>query len=106
DKTFSDGGILGHGGDGSFHVLLMFDPNNEAEVKSAHAFNEKLVRYAINNGCTCTGEHGVVIGRQKYQRMEHGEAYDDMLSIKQALDPNNILNADKKITLNERRLDS
>lgn len=106
DKTFIDGGILGHVGDGNFHVLLMFDPNNEAEVKSAHAFNEKLVMYAINNGGTCTGEHGVGIGKQKYQRIEHGEAYDVMLSIKQVLDPNNILNADKKITLNERRLDS
>src|SRR5699024_6857106 len=64
DKTFIDGGILGHVGDGNFHVLLMFDPNNEAEVKSAHAFNEKLVMYAINNGGTCTGEHGVEIGNK------------------------------------------
>ena len=101
DKTMIDGGILGHVGDGNFHVLLMIDQNNLDEVKQAHSFNEKIVMFAINNGGTCTGEHGVGIGKQKYQRIEHGEAYDVMIAIKQALDPNNILNADKKITLNE-----
>ncbi len=101
DKTMIDGGILGHVGDGNFHVLLMIDQSNPKEVKQAHSFNEKIVMFAINNGGTCTGEHGVGVGKQKYQRIEHGEAYDVMVAIKQALDPNNILNAGKKIRLNE-----
>lgn len=101
DKTLIPGGILGHVGDGNFHVLLMIDSNNPKEVKAAHSYNEKLVMHAINNGGTCTGEHGVGIGKQKYQRIEHGEAYDVMLAIKQVLDPKNILNADKKITSKE-----
>ncbi len=100
DKTLIEGGILGHVGDGNFHVLLMIDPNNPAEIKKAHDFNEKLVMHAINNGGTCTGEHGVGIGKQKYQRIEHGEAYDVMIAIKQVLDPKNILNSDKNITIN------
>lgn len=104
DKTEIEGGILGHVGDGNFHVLLMIDQDNSNEVKKAHAYNEKLVMFAIDNGGTCTGEHGVGIGKQKYQRIEHGEAYDVMLAIKQVLDPNNILNSDKKITLNDSGL--
>lgn len=106
DKTFIEGGILGHVGDGNFHVLLMIDPNNSDQVNAAHTYNEKLVMHAINNGGTCTGEHGVGIGKQKYQRIEHGDAYDVMLAIKQVLDPQNILNSDKKITLNESGLNS
>ena len=100
DKTLIEGGILGHVGDGNFHVLLMIDPNNPEEVKKAHDYNEILVMHAINNGGTCTGEHGVGIGKQKYQRIEHGEAYDVMIAIKQVLDPKNILNSDKNITIN------
>lgn len=86
DKTLIPGGILGHVGDGNFHVLLMIDSNNPDQVKAAHTYNEKLVMHAINNGGTCTGEHGVGIGKQKYQRIEHGEAYDVMLAIKQVLE--------------------
>lgn len=97
EKTGLEGGILGHVGDGNFHVLLMIDMQNSDEIEKAHIYNEKLVMHAIDQGGTCTGEHGVGIGKQKYQKIEHGEAYDVMIAIKKALDPKNILNAGKKI---------
>ncbi|MGR5985327.1 FAD-binding oxidoreductase [Bacillus cytotoxicus] len=89
------GGILGHVGDGNFHVLLMVNPNDQEEVKSAEEINEKIVMYALEHGGTCTGEHGVGIGKQKYQEKEHGPALLVMQKIKQVLDPQNILNPNK-----------
>ena len=96
-------GIVGHVGDGNFHVLLMIDMKNQAEVKQAHAYNEELVMFALDRGGTSTGEHGVGIGKQKYQEQEHGEAYKVMQTIKKALDPNNILNPQKLITVNKEK---
>ena len=89
------GGILGHVGDGNFHTLIMFDPNDEEEKKRADAFNEALVLKAIEVDGTCTGEHGVGLGKMRYQRAEHGEAVDVMKGIKALLDPNNLLNPGK-----------
>lgn len=94
-NTSIPGGIVGHVGDGNFHVLLMMD--NEVEIEKAQDFNEELVIYALERGGTCTGEHGVGVGKQKYQEQEHGESYKVMQSIKQVLDPNNILNPNKLI---------
>lgn len=89
------GGILGHVGDGNFHALVMVDMEDEKEVELSNQFNESIVHYALSKNGTCTGEHGVGIGKQKYQEAEHGEAYNAMKLIKQALDPNNILNPGK-----------
>lgn len=88
-------GILGHVGDGNFHTLIMFDPNDEEEKRRADEFNEQLVLKAIEEGGTCTGEHGVGLGKMRYQVAEHGEAVDVMKSIKNLLDPNNLLNPGK-----------
>lgn len=101
NATNLPGGIVGHVGDGNFHVLLMIDMENETEVNQAHAYNELLVMFALERGGTCTGEHGVGIGKQKYQAREHGEAYKVMQTIKQVLDPNNILNPNKLIKVKE-----
>lgn len=91
------GGIVGHVGDGNFHALIMMDMNDEKEVARAQEFNGRIVEYALERGGTCTGEHGVGLGKQKYQQQEHGEALLVMQKIKQALDPDNLLNPGKNI---------
>ncbi len=63
---------------------------------------KKIVRYALERGGTCTGEHGVGIGKKPYQRLEHGAALDVMVNIKKALDPNNILNPAKIVDVDNR----
>jgi D-lactate dehydrogenase (cytochrome) len=89
------GGIVGHVGDGNFHVLLMIDMNDPNDIKRAEEFNETIVMYSLERGGTCTGEHGVGVGKQKYQEKEHGKALLVMEKIKQALDPKMILNPNK-----------
>ncbi len=91
------GGILGHVGDGNYHVLLMIDPDNDQELKLANSFNEDIVKNALKLGGTCTGEHGVGVGKMKYQEQQHGESIKVMRLIKKALDPNNLMNPGKLI---------
>mgnify|MGYP001176597490 FL=1 len=95
DRSGLDGAVLGHVGDGNYHVILMIDLDDPEEMARAEKLNAHLVEYALQRGGTCTGEHGVGVGKAKYQRMEHGEALDVMKSIKQVLDPNGILNPGK-----------
>lgn len=95
DKLQLPGGVLGHVGDGNFHSIIMVNMDKEEEVNKAKIFNEKVVLYALERGGTCTGEHGVGIGKKAYQQQEHGEALQVMKQIKQILDPNNILNPQK-----------
>jgi D-lactate dehydrogenase (cytochrome) len=88
--------IVGHVGDGNFHVAILLDPDDPAEVERAVAFNERLVKRAIALGGTCTGEHGVGVGKAKYLELEHGlEALALMRSIKSALDPDDLFNPGK-----------
>ncbi|WP_284037034.1 FAD-binding oxidoreductase [Neobacillus sp. 114] len=89
------GDIIGHIGDGNFHAGVLIDPNNPYDMDRANLFNEKIVNFALSCGGTCTGEHGVGLGKMKYQPLQHGEALDVMKSIKQLLDPNGILNPGK-----------
>ncbi|MFB4162233.1 FAD-binding oxidoreductase [Alteribacillus sp. JSM 102045] len=91
------GGILGHVGDGNYHVLLMLNTEDPEEVKKAKKLNEKIVDYALQRGGTCTGEHGVGIGKMKYQQKEHGSALQVMENIKAALDPKGIFNPHKLV---------
>ena len=93
------GGLTGHVGDGNFHAIIMIDMNNAEEVAKADSFNEKIVQYALDRNGTCTGEHGVGIGKTKYQALEHGAALQVMKKIKFALDPNNILNPGKIVNM-------
>lgn len=95
DRSGLDGAILGHVGDGNYHVILMIDLNDPEEVARAEKLNAHLVEYALGRGGTCTGEHGVGVGKAKYQRIEHGEALDVMQSFKHVLDPTGILNPGK-----------
>lgn len=88
-------GIVGHVGDGNFHVGYCIDPKNSQEVSAAKGHNERMVMRAIAAGGTCTGEHGVGQGKIRYMEAEHGPALDAMKAIKQALDPQNIMNPGK-----------
>lgn len=89
------GGLTGHVGDGNYHAILMFDIKDAEEVARAKAYNKKIVEYALAIGGTCTGEHGVGIGKMEYQQQEHGNALQVMKAIKLALDPKNIMNPNK-----------
>ncbi|MCM3089736.1 MULTISPECIES: FAD-binding oxidoreductase [unclassified Cytobacillus] len=95
------GGIVGHVGDGNYHTLLMIDMGNPDEVEKAEKFNEQIVLYALERGGTCTGEHGVGVGKQKYQQKEHGQALMVMEKIKRALDPDNLFNPNKILKTKE-----
>jgi D-lactate dehydrogenase (cytochrome) len=87
--------IVGHVGDGNFHVSPMIDMENPAEVAAAKAFSERLVERALAMEGTCTGEHGVGQGKMKYLRAEHGEALTVMRAVKHALDPQGLMNPGK-----------
>ncbi|MGM9957037.1 MAG: FAD-binding oxidoreductase [Peribacillus sp.] len=95
EQSKVEGAIVGHVGDGNYHVLFMVDLSNPEEVVEAKRINEEIVEYALTKGGTCTGEHGVGLGKRKYQRREHGTAYEVMKTIKQALDPKGIMNPGK-----------
>ncbi|MEK5080441.1 FAD-linked oxidase C-terminal domain-containing protein [Solibacillus sp. FSL W7-1436] len=90
-----DAGIVGHVGDGNYHILLMVDMDSKEEIAQAKELNEHVVEYALSLGGTCTGEHGVGYGKKKYQQQEHGLAYTWMKEIKRVFDPNNIFNPGK-----------
>jgi D-lactate dehydrogenase (cytochrome) len=91
--------IVGHAGDGNFHLLMLLDPERPEEMARAEAVNKRLVRRAIAMGGTCTGEHGVGHGKIDSVREEHGDAVDVMAAIKRALDPLDILNPGKVVRL-------
>jgi D-lactate dehydrogenase (cytochrome) len=95
--------IVGHVGDGNFHLLVLFDPNDAAERDRAEALAQRVSLRAIRMGGTCTGEHGVGIHKLDALVAEHGDdAVDVMRTIKRALDPNNILNPGKTVPLERR----
>jgi D-lactate dehydrogenase (cytochrome) len=88
--------LFGHVGDGSFHLLPMFDSSDEDEVRRVKALEERMTHRAIELGGTCSGEHGIGTGKIKYLQMEHGEAAVDMMRcIKKSIDPKNIMNPQK-----------
>jgi D-lactate dehydrogenase (cytochrome) len=92
--------IVGHVGDGNFHLTLMVDLQNPDEMKIAKEFNERLIERALAMDGTCTGEHGVGQGKMKYLLTEHGApALEAMRGIKRALDPQGIMNPGKIFAL-------
>jgi D-lactate dehydrogenase (cytochrome) len=95
DQTNLVAPILGHVGDGNFHVCFILDPARDDELAQAQAVNRRMVARAIEMGGTCTGEHGVGYGKAEFLAAEHGEALDVMAAIKKALDPKGILNPGK-----------
>lgn len=88
--------LFGHVGDGNFHLVVLVDTANEKEMAEAAWISQRVVERAIAMEGTCTGEHGIGLGKRKYLPLEHGEvAIDMMRAIKQALDPKNLLNPGK-----------
>lgn len=89
--------LVGHAGDGNFHLIFMVHPDDPQEMARVEALNHRLVERALRFGGTCSGEHGVGIGKQKYLAHEHGEALAVMRTIKQALDPHDLMNPGKLV---------
>ena len=87
--------IAGHVGDGNFHMAFLLDRDNPDELAEAERINERLIMRALAMGGTCTGEHGVGLGKMKFLQAEHGEAVALMRQLKQAFDPRDIMNPGK-----------
>ncbi len=92
--------LFGHVGDGNFHLVIIIDPENRAEVDEAKALNVRVVQRALAMEGTCTGEHGVGIGKQPYLRQELGDDVIDLMGdIKKVFDPENLMNPGKVVNL-------
>ena len=91
--------ILGHVGDGNFHVIFSIDPDAPEEMAEVEAINARLVERALAMDGTCTGEHGIGIGKQDWLVAELGGAVEQMRMIKRALDPRNLFNPGTIFTL-------
>lgn len=91
--------ILGHVGDGNFHVIFSIDPNAPEEMAEVEGVNARLVRRALAMDGTCTGEHGIGIGKQDWLVEELGDAVDIMRTLKRALDPRDLFNPGKIFAL-------
>ncbi|HSD35680.1 MAG TPA: FAD-linked oxidase C-terminal domain-containing protein, partial [Alphaproteobacteria bacterium] len=89
--------IVGHVGDGNFHLVFVIDPNDPEELARARAVNDRMVLRAIALGGTSTGEHGIGYGKLEFLTAEHGEAVAVMRQVKQALDPMNLMNPGKVV---------
>lgn len=91
--------IVGHVGDGNFHLVLCVDPDDADEMVRAEDLNERMVMRALAMDGTCTGEHGVGYGKIGFLEAEHGEALSVMRDLKHALDPKNIMNPGKVLKI-------
>jgi D-lactate dehydrogenase (cytochrome) len=90
-----DGTILGHVGDGNYHAVFPVDTEDEADQNRAEMVNAEIVDYALRRGGTCTGEHGIGVGKAGYLQKEHGDSLPFMRKIKRISDPNGIMNPGK-----------
>ncbi len=89
--------IIGHVGDGNFHVIFSVDPDNEVQINEVKHFNERLVERALQMHGTCTGEHGIGLGKKNWLQKEAGAAIELMKAIKHALDPKGVFNPGKVV---------
>jgi D-lactate dehydrogenase (cytochrome) len=99
DETGITATIVGHVGDGNFHLVVLFDPADADERRRADALTQRVSLRAIAMGGTCTGEHGIGVHKLDALVAEHGEAVDIMRTIKRALDPFDIMNPGKTVPL-------
>jgi D-lactate dehydrogenase (cytochrome) len=91
--------LVGHAGDGNFHLIYVLDPADPEELERARRLNERMVVRALAMGGTCTGEHGVGYGKMKFLEAEHGPGLEVMRTIKRALDPENRMNPGKMVLI-------
>ena len=99
EQSFLMAPIVGHVGDGNFHLTIVVDPTDPKDLKEAERINERLVMRAIAMDGTSTGEHGIGYGKLDFLQAEHGEAVSVMRAIKAALDPNNMMNPGKIVRM-------
>jgi D-lactate dehydrogenase (cytochrome) len=92
--------LFGHVGDGNFHLVILIDPNSRAELDEAKALNARLVERALAMEGTCTGEHGIGMGKQGSLQAELGEDVIGLMrDIKKLFDPDNLMNPGKVVSL-------
>lgn len=97
-ESFLTAPIVGHVGDGNFHLMFLVDPNKPEDQAEAERLNKRLVERALEMGGTITGEHGVGLGKMKFMKAQHGEeALAVMHAVKQAIDPQNLMNPGKML---------
>ncbi len=89
--------IVGHVGDGNYHTTLWIEPGDKAALEAAEAAVQRMVKRTLAAGGTCTGEHGIGLGKRGFLAQEHASAMAMMRTIKQALDPDNIMNPGKVV---------
>jgi D-lactate dehydrogenase (cytochrome) len=89
--------IVGHVGDGNFHVAFLLYPDDAASIAQAEGLNRRVVEDALARGGTCTGEHGIGYGKLEYLALEHGDLLPIMRGIKDLLDPHGIMNPGKVV---------
>ncbi len=99
DSSPLAGPIVGHVGDGNFHITLLVDDTDPNEIARAKGIANRINDRALELGGTMTGEHGIGAGKLDFMRKEHGESWDVMAMIKQTLDPDNILNPGKVVRI-------
>ncbi|MCA3132763.1 MAG: FAD-binding oxidoreductase [Betaproteobacteria bacterium] len=99
NQSFLVAPLVGHVGDGNFHLGFLIDRNDPKEIAEAERLNERLVMRALAMDGTCTGEHGIGLGKMKFLVAEHGEAVSVMRAVKKAVDPLGIMNPGKIFTL-------
>jgi D-lactate dehydrogenase (cytochrome) len=87
--------IVGHVGDGNFHLLILIDPADSTEIAQARALHDRMVMRALALEGTCTGEHGIGTGKVAFLQAELGDAVGVMQQLKRALDPDDIMNPGK-----------
>ena len=95
--SFLTAALVGHAGDGNFHMIYLVDPDNADHVNEAKRLTERMVHRALAMGGTCSGEHGVGYGKLAYLEQEHGASLAVMRAIKQTLDPDDLMNPGKLI---------
>ena len=91
--------LVGHVGDGNFHLWMNIDPANASEVALAESINRRMVELAIAMGGTCSSEHGIGLGKMDFLEHEHASDIALMRTIKRAMDPHNLLNPGKLLRL-------
>ena len=97
--SFLPAPIVGHVGDGNFHVGFVLNPSDPREMAEAERINQRLVHRALSLDGTCAGEHGIGCGKIDFLIAEHGEAVSVMGAIKKAIDPDNIMNPGKILSV-------
>ncbi len=95
DEYHVAGYVFGHAGDGNLHVVIAGDPADKRQWATLENINQFIVEKAVEMGGTCTGEHGIGIGKRKFMQLEHGDSYHLMRDIKELIDPKGLMNPGK-----------